>query len=162
MKKLLIAAIAASLGTPVLAAPLGHPSIPPTEVHDKSHAGGFYQDVITRSQPAPVKEEPKEEQKAVVATNDCAPLWGGATKDQKDQAQAANGAGQDDKDRAGAIVPLPPTCSGMGLATPLYGQLTVGEAVGIGAAVVAIGAAIGNHGGGGGHHSTSGTTGTTK
>lgn len=161
MKKLLIAAIAASLGTPVLAAPLGHPSIPATEVHDETHAGGFYQDVITRSQSAPVKEEPKEEQKAVVATNDCAPLWGGGAKDQQDQARAANAADKDDKDRAGAIVPLPPTCSGMGLATPLYGQLTVGEAVGIGAAVVAIGAAIGNHGGGGGHHS-SGTTGTTK
>ena len=161
MKKLLIAAIAASLGTPVLAAPLGHPSIPATEVHDETHAGGFYQDVITRSQPAPVKEEPKEEQKAVVATNDCAPLWGGGAKDQQDQARAANAADKDDKDRAGAIVPLPPTCSGMGLATPLYGQLTVGEAVGIGAAVVAIGAAIGNHGVGGGHHS-SGTTGTTK
>ncbi|KJJ98503.1 hypothetical protein UB43_17680 [Pseudomonas sp. 21] len=161
MKKLLIVAMAASLATPVLAAPLGHPGIPATEVHDKTHAEGFYQDVITRSQPAAVKEEPKEEQKAVVAANDCAPLWGGATKDQKDQAQAANGS---DKDRAGAVVPLPPTCSGMGLATPLYGQLTVGEAVGIGAAVVAIGAAIGNHGGGGGHHSsgTSGTTGTTK
>ncbi|MDU4250221.1 hypothetical protein [Pseudomonas sp.] len=161
MKKLLIAAIAASLGTPVLAAPLGHHSIPSTEVHDETHAGGFYQDVITRSQPAPVKEEPKKEEKAVVATNDCAPLWVGGTKDQKDQAQAANAADKDDKDRAGAIVPLPPTCSGMGLATPLYGQLTVGEAVGIGAAVVAAGVAIGNHGGGGGHHS-SGTTGTTK
>lgn len=161
MKKLLIAAIAASLGTPVLAAPLGHHSIPSTEVHDETHAGGFYQDVITRSQPAPVKEEPKKEEKAVVATNDCAPLWGGGTKDQKDQAQAANAADKDDKDRAGAIVPLPPTCSGMGLATPLYGQLTVGEAVGIGAAVVAAGVAIGNRGGGGGHHS-SGTTGTTK
>ncbi|TLP76362.1 hypothetical protein FEA48_08155 [Pseudomonas nitroreducens] len=161
MKKLLIAVIAASLGTPVLAAPLGHPSIPPTEVHDETHAGGFYQDVITRSKPAPVKEEPKEEQKAVVAANDCAPLWGGATENEKDQAQTARAADKDDKDRAGAIVPLPPACSGMGLATPLYGQLTVGEAVGIGAAVVAIGAAIGNHGGGGGHHN-SGTTGTTK
>lgn len=160
MKKLLVAAIAASLCTPVLAAPLGHKSIPPTVVHDETHAGGFYQDVITRPQPAPVKEEPKEEQKAVVAANDCAPLWGGGTKDQKDQAQAASRADQDDKDRAGAIVPLPPTCSGMGLATPLYGQLTVGEAVSIGAAVVAAGVAIGNHGGGG-HHS-SGTTGTTK
>ncbi|MEP9319248.1 hypothetical protein ABKS89_19080 [Pseudomonas sp. LABIM340] len=161
MKKLLIAVIAASLGTPLLAAPLGHPSIPPTEVHDETHAGGFYQDVITRSKPAPVKEEPKEEQKAVVAANDCAPLWGGATENEKDQAQTAHAADKDDKDRAGAIVPLPSACSGMGLATPLYGQLTVGEAVGIGAAVVAIGAAIGNHGGGGGHHS-SGTTGTTK
>ncbi len=161
MKKLLVAAIAASLCTPVLAAPLGHKSIPPTEVHDETHAGGFYQDVITRSQPAPVKEEPKEDKKAVVATTDCAPLWGGGKNDQKDQAQAQNHGDQDDKDRAAAIVPVPDTCSGMGLATPLYGQLTVGEAVGIGAAVVAIGAAIGNHGGGGGHHS-SGTTGTTK
>ncbi|WP_447744217.1 hypothetical protein [Pseudomonas nicosulfuronedens] len=160
MKKLLVAAIAASLCTPVLAAPLGHKSIPPTEVHDETHAGGFYQDVIFSKKPV-VQEEPKKEEKAVVAANDCAPLWGGGAKDQKDQAQAANGADQDDKDRAGAIVPLPPTCSGMGLATPLYGQLTVGEAVSIGAAVVAAGVAIGNSGGGGGHHS-SGTTGTTK
>jgi hypothetical protein len=162
MKKLLIAAIAASLGTPVLAAPPGHPSIPPTEIHDKTHAGGFYQDVVTRSQPAPVKEEPKEEEKAVIAANDCAPLWGGGTEEQKDQVQAANAPAQDDTDRAAAVVPVPPACSGMGLATPLYGQLTVGEAVGIGAAVVAAGVAIGNHGGGGGHHGTSGTTGTTK
>lgn len=162
MKKLLIAAIAASLCTPVLAAPLGHSSIPATEVHDETHAGGFYQDVITRSQPAPVKEEPKKDEKAVVATNECAPLWGGGKSEQEQaQAQARNGASQDDKDRAAAVVPVADSCSGLGLATPLYGQLTVGEAVGIGAAVVAAGVAIGNHGGGGGHHS-SGTTGTTK
>lgn len=158
MKKLLIAAVAASLCTPVLAAPLGHPSIPATDVHDRTHAGGFYQDVVFRTQPAAVKEDTKVDE-AVVATTDCAPLWGGGKNDQETQAQ--NPGDQDDKDRAAAIVPVPATCSGMGLATPLYGQLTVGEAVSIGAAVVAAGVAIGNSGGGGGHHS-SGTTGTTK
>ena len=166
MKKLLSAAIAASLSASVLAAPLGHPSIPPTQVHDNTHAGDFYQDVITRSQPAPVKEEPQEEHKAaVVAANECAPLWGGAGKsEQNEQAQAqARGDDQDENRRGVAVIPTADPCAGLGLARPLYGSLTVGEGVGIGAAVVAIGAAIGSDGGGGGgHHGSSGTTGTTK
>ncbi|OBY56178.1 hypothetical protein [Pseudomonas sp. AU12215] len=160
MKKLLIATIVASICTPVLAAPLGHPSIPPTELHDRTHAGGFYQDVVTHTQPA-APEEPAREEKAVVATTECQPLWGGGKQDDQAAAEQARQDDQDAKQRGVAVVPVPDGCAGLGLARPLYGNMSVGAAVGIGAAIVAVGAAIGNHGGGG-HHSSSGTTGTTR
>jgi len=160
MKKLLIATLVASMGTPVLAASPAQNTIPPTRVHEETHAGGFYQDVVTKTAPAEPKQE--EERKAVAATSECAPLIGGAASD-KDAQQTRNvpRGEQDDRDAA-AIVPVPDGCAGLGLARPLYGNLSVGAAVGIGAAVVAAGIAAGNHGGGGGGHHSSGTTGTTK
>ncbi len=157
MKKLLIATIVASMCTPVLAAPLGHESIQPTEVHDRTHAGGFYQDVVTRAEPV-APEEPEREEKAVVAAGECQPLWGGGTKDDQDVARQDE---QDSRERGVAAATVPDGCAGLGLARPLYGELSVGAAVGIGAAIVAVGAAVGNHGGGG-HHGSSGTTGTTR
>lgn len=160
MKRLLILAIAVSVSAPLLAAPVAQDGVPSTKVHKETHAGGFYQDVVVRSQPA-VPQEPEKEHKAVVATTECAPLWGGGKSDEQPQ-QARNTAGIEEENRDGAaIVPVPDGCAGLGLSRPLYGNMSVGAAVGIGAAIVAVGAAIGNHGGGG-HHSSSGTTGTTK
>jgi hypothetical protein len=130
MKKLLIAAVAASLCTSVLAAPAPK-SI---EVHEKTKQGGFYESV---------------EQVPVSKTDAAAVQGNGAAMSTGKAAEVA-------KAQAGAIVPS--TASPLSLSTPLVGSLTVGAAVGIGAAVVAAGVAIGNHGGGGGHHSnTSGT-----
>ncbi|MCP1621693.1 hypothetical protein [Pseudomonas nitroreducens] len=150
MKKLLIAAIAASICTPVLAAPAqknsqqpehvqygGNGKVKPLEQHEKTHEGGFFRDTVKK----PIPND------AVVETGAHAGAEGAAT------------AGSAEAGVATATVPA--AGAGLGLSTPLVGSLTVGAAVGIGAAVVAVGAAIGNHGGGGGHHN-SGTTGTTQ
>ncbi|MGC4009605.1 MAG: hypothetical protein QM805_11825 [Pseudomonas sp.] len=145
MKKLLIAALAVGLSAPVLAAPTDAQSrqrtqqpgkIKPLEQFETTHQGGFYQGTVTR--PVPVTDAAVSESGVNAAVG----------------SGAATGT-------AGEVAASVPASGGLGLSTPLVGSLTVGAAVGIGAAVVAVGAAVGNHGGGGGHHS-SGTTGTTK
>ena len=58
-----------------------------------------------------------------------------------------------------------PSANGsLGLSTPLAGDLTVGKAIGLGAAAVAFGIAVSNDGGngGGGTTGTTGTTGTAR
>ncbi|MBB4861962.1 hypothetical protein HNP46_000799 [Pseudomonas nitritireducens] len=148
MKKLLVAAIAASLCAPVMAAPQasrhsqqeehvqsgGNGRVKPLEQFDATHQGGFYQGTVIRPVP----------QAAVAET--------GAGHAGAAAAGAAGTAGAATATGTAASV----SGTGLGLSTPLVGSLTVGAAVGIGAAVVAAGAAIGNSGGGG-HHNTAGT-----
>jgi hypothetical protein len=146
MKQLLIAAIAASLCTPVLAAPpvqkdkTPHQTsrsgpVKPLQQFEETHKAGFYQGTEMR----PILKD------AAVQTG---------THGAAGVAEAGAAVAAPASEVAAAV---PAAGSSLGLATPLVGSLTVGAAVGIGAAVVAVGAAVGNHGGGG-HSSTTGTT----
>ncbi|MNZ81760.1 hypothetical protein D3C78_1004380 [compost metagenome] len=86
------------------------------------------------------------------ASAGCPPLLGGGSSNQEEN---------ESRDTNGAAAPLTPgECSTLTLATPLYGNLNIGTALGVGAAVVAIGLAASNNGDGD-HHGTPGTTGTT-
>ncbi|MFJ3051387.1 hypothetical protein [Pseudomonas nitroreducens] len=133
MKKLLLSTLLAGLSAPLMAAPPG--AVQPLDIHEQTHQGGFFREIVRT-------EEPKV--------------------DDSDKAAAVgNPAAEEGVASAGDAVAVPGENAPLSLSTPLYGDLTVGAAVGIGAAVVAVGAAIGNHGGGG-HHGSSGTTGTTR